>query len=233
MALRGAGAISECAGACPPLWLPCWPAVCRTRLSQPCLGNSMLVGAGKPRRDDIWHEMCWREKCQPPSSPSACEIIMTISDSPPLYASSIDALNALLQGEVAAEETYREAAAKVDDERSPNIHDNWDCHANRIPVLTRRITELGGTPSSSPGMWGSVERLTERGADMFSKDDVVLALESGEEQGLKNYRAAMQDLDPVSQQLVRKDLLPAQERTHRVMHSMKHASPVDPQHPQA
>jgi len=158
---------------------------------------------------------------------------MTISDSPALYANSIDALNALLQGEVAAEDTYREAAAKVDDERSPNIHDNWDCHANRIPILTRRITELGGTPTSTPGMWRSVERLIERGADMFSKDDVVLALESGEDQGLENYGAAMQELDPVSQQLIRKDLLPAQERTHRVMHAMKHASSVAPQHPRA
>lgn len=165
--------------------------------------------------------------------PSPNEFVMTISDSPPLYARSVDALKALLQGEVAAEETYREAAAKVDDERSAKIHDNWDCHANRIPVLTRRITELGGTPTSTPGMWRSVERLIERGADMFSKDDVVLALESGEDQGLENYRAAMQELDPVSQQLIRKDLLPAQERTHRVMHAMKHASSVAPQHPRA
>ncbi len=158
---------------------------------------------------------------------------MTLSDSPPLHARSIDALNSLLQGEIAAEETYREASAEVDDERAANIHDNWDCHANRIPVLTRRITELGGTPSSSPGMWSSFERLMERGADMFSKDDVILALESGEDHGLENYRAALNELDPLSQTLVRKDLLPAQERTHKVMHEMKNASPVVPQHPQA
>ena len=138
-------------------------------------------------------------------------------------STSIDHLNSLLRGELAAVETYDQVIQKFPDGPVSDLVENRTCHSNRIPVLTERVLQLGGTPASSSGGWGVLANLTEAGAKIFGKDAAISALELGEDEGLDDYRNSLAELDPVSAETVRRELLPAQERTHRRMSQLKHA----------
>jgi hypothetical protein len=60
-------------------------------------------------------------------------------------------------------------------------------------------------------------RAIEASASAFGDRAAVAALEEGEDHGLRDYRADMVKLDVRERELVIVQLLPQQERTHRVM----------------
>ena len=135
---------------------------------------------------------------------------------------SIEHLNALLRGELSAVETYDQVIAKFSDGPITDLMENRTCHNDRVRVLTKHITQLGGTPSTSSGSWGVLANLTQAGAKLFGLESAINALELGEDKGLDEYRTRFGHLDPASAEIVRTDLLPAQERTHRKMSRLKH-----------
>ena len=81
---------------------------------------------------------------------------------------------------------------------------------------------LRGRPSETSGAWGSFARLVEGGAKTFGDKAAISALEEGEDHGLKLYRNDVAKLDPVARTFIETDVLPAQERTHRALSSLKH-----------
>ncbi len=131
-------------------------------------------------------------------------------------------LNSLLRGELSATETYSQAIDKLRDEQIPALTENRTCHQDRLPVLRKRIVELGGNPDATSGMWGSFAKLVEGGAKLFGRDAAIAALEEGEDRGLSDYRDALGKVDPATRAIIEEDLLPAQERTHRRMSDVKH-----------
>ena len=136
---------------------------------------------------------------------------------------SVDALNELLRGEFSAVETYRQAIAKLGS--SPTRGQLEECHRSheqRVAKLRDQVRRLGGEPADGSGAWGAFARLVEGGATAFGERAAVGALEEGEDHGLKLYRDDLDKLDASSRQLVETDLLPAQERTHRAMSTLKH-----------
>lgn len=136
-------------------------------------------------------------------------------------SSAVSALNRMLQGELSAVATYNLGIKHLSQEYFPEFIQNRDCHLNRVPVLTRRITELGGTPETAGGVWVSFTKLVERGASLLGTDGVIAALEQGEDIGLKQYREDLDELDGESLRLVINDLRPAQDRTHARMRDLK------------
>lgn len=135
---------------------------------------------------------------------------------------SVDALNELLRGEISAVETYRQAIDKLGG--SPTRGQLEGCrqsHEQRIAKLREQVTRLGGQPETESGAWGAFARLFEGGAKAFGERAAVAALEEGEDHGLKLYRTDLEKLDAASRTLVETDLLPAQERTHRDMSTLK------------
>lgn len=130
------------------------------------------------------------------------------------HAASIDRLNTLLRGELAAVETYDQVLLKFPDCPVSELLENCTCHRNRVPVLTERVHQLGGMPATTAGSWGVLANLTEAGAKILGKDAAISALELGEDRGLDDYRKCLEELDPISAETVRRDLLPDQERTH-------------------
>lgn len=137
---------------------------------------------------------------------------------------SIDTLNGLLRGELSAIETYEQAInLTYQDAHGPIavLEENRQCHHGRVPVLNARISELGGIPTGSSGAWGVFAGVIEGGARLFGRDAAIAVLEEGEDRGLADYRGALDNLDAISAEIVRSDLLPAQERTHSRMSLLK------------
>lgn len=135
---------------------------------------------------------------------------------------SVEVLNGFLRGELSAVETYRQALEKLNG--SPNRTPLEECrrsHEERVAKLRAQIGQAGGQPAQDSGAWGAFARLVEGGAKAFGERAAVVALEEGEDHGLKLYRDDLEKLDPASRRLVESDLLPAQERTHRSLSTLK------------
>jgi hypothetical protein len=129
---------------------------------------------------------------------------------------SVDALNDLLRGEVAAVEAYRRVLDRLGN--SPTRGPLQDCrwsHAQRIAKLREQVMSLGGAPARDSAPWAAFARLFE-GA-VSGERDAVAALAEGEDQGVQLYQDALDGLDGPSRKLVETELLPAQEWTYRVM----------------
>jgi len=135
---------------------------------------------------------------------------------------SVDALNGFLRGEISAVETYRQAIEKLRNSSARSqLEDCRRSHEQRVSKLREQVTRLGGEPAEGSGPWGAFARLVEGGAKAFGESAAVAALEEGEDHGLKLYRGDLDKLDPTTRQLVEGDLLPAQERTHQYMSTLK------------
>jgi hypothetical protein len=135
---------------------------------------------------------------------------------------TVNALNGFLRGEISAVETYRQAIEKLG--AGPTQVQLEDCrrsHEQRVAKLREQVARLGGEPAKDSGAWGSFARLVEGGAKAFGEKAAVAALEEGEDHGLKLYRDDLDKLDATARQLVESDLLPAQERTHQFMSTLK------------
>ncbi|HEX3132121.1 MAG TPA: DUF2383 domain-containing protein [Planctomycetota bacterium] len=132
-------------------------------------------------------------------------------------ARTIETLNGLLKGEIAASETYTQAIRKMNDQRVVPLQDSLDCHARRAVALHSRIIALGGTPAQGSGVWGTFARLVEASAAFLGHEAAIAALEEGEDHGLRDYRAALATVDGRTRAWLEEDLLPAQIRTHAVM----------------
>jgi hypothetical protein len=135
---------------------------------------------------------------------------------------TVNALNGFLRGEISAVETYRQAIEKLG--AGPTQLQLEDCrrsHEQRVAKLREQVARLGGEPAKDSGAWGSFARLVEGGAKAFGEKAAVAALEEGEDHGLKLYRDDLDKLDATARQLVESDLLPAQERTHQFMSTLK------------
>ena len=137
--------------------------------------------------------------------------------------SSIDHLNSFLRGEISAVETYRMALDKLD-ANSPargELVANLASHEDRVQMLRSAILQLGGEPATSSGPWGVFAKAVEGGARLFGDKTAIAALEEGEDHGLKDYKADLDDIDGEHRVLVTGRLLPLQEMTHRRMSSLK------------
>lgn len=138
--------------------------------------------------------------------------------------SSIDRLNSFLRGEISAVETYQMALAKID--HISTVRDellvNLKSHQDRVMMLQDAIRELDGEPAIDSGAWGTIAKNVERSASAFGEKAAVVALEEGEDHGLTDYnRDNLDDLEDRERQLVTDRLLPAQQRTHDRLSSLK------------
>lgn len=135
---------------------------------------------------------------------------------------SVSHLNSLLRAEISAVETYQQAIPKVTTSKNELVECERS-HRQRVERLKGRILQLGGTPASGSGVWGSVAKLIEAGAKILGEKAAIAALEEGEDRGIKDYKGDMSDLDPDSKRLVEEELFPAQQKTHRAMSTLKHS----------
>ncbi|HEX3133312.1 MAG TPA: DUF2383 domain-containing protein [Planctomycetota bacterium] len=135
-------------------------------------------------------------------------------------ATAIETLNSLMRGELAAVQTYRHAVERLGSDAPMDLTTCMQSHDQRATLLAEHITLAGGTPVSGSGLWGAFARVVEGGAALIGPRALYAALEEGEDQGLTDYRAALDRVDGLGLKLVRIDLLPEQIRTHGLMSSL-------------
>lgn len=140
-----------------------------------------------------------------------------------METNQVDTLNELLRGEISAVETYRQALEKLSS--SPVSSELEVCqrsHEERVRKLREQVVRLGGKPEEKSGPWGAFARLVAGSAKALGEKATIAALEEGEDHGLELYRKDMSRLDAASRALIEADVLPAQERTHRAVSTLKH-----------
>jgi uncharacterized protein (TIGR02284 family) len=135
---------------------------------------------------------------------------------------SVDVLNSFLRGEISAVETYRQALEKVERPQiRTQLQDCMQSHAQRVTLLSEQIRTLGGTPSTSSGVWGTFAKVVEGGAKTLGEKAAIAALEEGEDHGRNDYRRDLDKLDVATRQVVQTHVVPEQQRTHDAMSALK------------
>ena len=137
---------------------------------------------------------------------------------------SIDTLNSFLRGEISAVETYRQAIDRLtDNPLRYQLKECLDSHTMRVDSLRQRVQELGGTPSTSSGMWGTFARMIEGSAAMLGEKATIAALEEGEDHGKNDYQRDLDQLDYETRSWFTSRIQPEQERTHDQLSALKKA----------
>lgn len=136
---------------------------------------------------------------------------------------SIDQLNSFLRGEISAVETYQMALKKLDQISTARdeLLVNLKSHQDRVMWLQDAIVALGGKPAEGSGPWGAFAKAVEGAAKVMGDKIAVAALEEGEDHGLKDYKADIDNLDAQSRHLVMAKLLPQQQLTHDRLSALK------------
>ena len=88
-------------------------------------------------------------------------------------------------------------------------------------MIRQRIVELGGEPSDSSGVWGVWAQTVQGTYTLFGGDmGGVRALREGEEHGVAEYEAALNEVDAESVRLIQEQLLPGQRRHLQVLDAL-------------
>src|SRR5688500_4016587 len=101
---------------------------------------------------------------------------------------TVDQLNSMLRGEIAATETYQQALAKVgaepgaDELRSIHVD-----HRETANEFRQHVHQHGGKPDQDSGAWGAFAKAVEGSAKVFGDTAALKALKEGEEQGISSY----------------------------------------------
>jgi len=128
---------------------------------------------------------------------------------------SVEQLNSLLRGEISAKETYAQAIERLGIEGRNEVEVLREIareHTGAVERLRDAVRLAGGTPAESSGVWGAFARAVEGTAKALGDKAAIKALKEGEEHGLKDYREAVDDVNPDARQIIVADLIPAQER---------------------
>jgi uncharacterized protein (TIGR02284 family) len=138
------------------------------------------------------------------------------------HEQSVDVLNSFLRGEISAVETYRQALEKIEKPQvALQLQDCMQSHKQRVTLLSDQIRTLGGTPSTSSGVWGTFAKAVEGSAMTFGEKAAIAALEEGEDHGRNDYRRDVNKLDASSRQIIQERVLPEQQRTHDTLSALK------------
>lgn len=134
----------------------------------------------------------------------------------------VDHLNSFLRGELSALETYDQVLEKAE---SPSVRndliENRASHARRVELLSAKVRELGGEPSSDSGAWGAFARAMAGGAKVFGLSSAIGVLEEGEDHGVNDYARDLSDLSPATRGFVQSRIAPEQRATHDHLSRLK------------
>jgi len=120
-------------------------------------------------------------------------------------------LNSLLRGEISATETFNQALEKFAGRpEEADLRQMRDDHREAANTLRHHVRDHGGQPSHGSGWWGGWAKLVEGAAKAFGHAAALKALKEGEEHGIKEYKAALDDRDVAEdcKQLIRGQLMP-------------------------
>jgi uncharacterized protein (TIGR02284 family) len=136
---------------------------------------------------------------------------------------TLDTLNTLLRGEIAATETYQQALEKLgNDPHAMNLRQIHVDHREAANELREHVRMHGGKPDQSSGAWGAFAKLVQGTATIFGTPAALKALKEGEEHGKSDYEGAIQDeeMPPECRTLIASKLLPQTESHIATLHRL-------------
>lgn len=109
-----------------------------------------------------------------------------------------DDLNSCLRGELAAIETYRQALDKSrsqygSDPKFQQLEKMLRDHEQAATELQSLVRQKGGEPDTDSGAWGAWSNTVMGTARLLGDRAALKALKEGEESGIKQYRALLDD----------------------------------------
>ncbi len=109
-----------------------------------------------------------------------------------LSTSATHIVNDMLQGELAATETYQQALAQIENEAgAEGLRRAQVEHRDAANRLRQFVHEFGGKPSQSSQTWGAFAKAVEGVAKLFGNTAALKALKAGEERGAATYEEAL------------------------------------------
>lgn len=125
-------------------------------------------------------------------------------------AKAAEAVNALIQDELAAVESYRLAVGRVHGPAIAELRRLENEHEKAAALLQQAVAERGIEPAITAGARGVWSRLVEGAASLLGEDQALRALKEGEEHGVRDYERALGDAALFSdvRALIQSDLLP-------------------------
>jgi demethoxyubiquinone hydroxylase (CLK1/Coq7/Cat5 family) len=135
---------------------------------------------------------------------------------------TVDKLTECLRGELSAVETYDMALKHVKhNEAQSTLRQIRDNHDRRVRMLRERLRSAGAEAPTTAGVWGAFAKVVQAGADLLGERAATAALEEGEDRGLKMYSEGLDRCDADTQNFIRVQLLPEQQKTHMMCRSIK------------
>lgn len=137
----------------------------------------------------------------------------------------IDQLNAFLEGELSAVETYRQCIQKIDDSVvAMQLRRLQTSHQQRAMMLTQKILAMGGSPAKDSGVWGAFAKLVEGGAALLGESAAITTLGAGEDHGKKLYTREVTELSPDARDFVEHYIIPEQHMTRDALSELQRRS---------
>ncbi len=124
---------------------------------------------------------------------------------------TIATCDTLLRGELAAIETYSQAIHKFpEDARMGCLNSIRKDHLSSAAALRKLVTDAGGSPSTTSGLWGDFAMVLEAGAALIGESPALAILKRGEQHGVSEYEAAMAnpELPDAAKLIIGNELLP-------------------------
>jgi len=138
------------------------------------------------------------------------------------HEASTGKLQELLRAELSAVETYELALENV---AHVGLHHALQeilaSHAHRVERLRSRIGRLGTEPVVSSGVWGTITKALQEGADLLGDRAAIAVLEQGEDRDLARYNGDFATCDARTWKFIESELLPAQQHTHELCRALK------------
>lgn len=127
----------------------------------------------------------------------------------------IHTCNAMLRGELSAIEAYTQVINKFClDAENYILEDIRANHLANAESLRHLVGKFGEKPATSSGPWGSFAATIEGVATLFGESAAIMALQHGEEHGIRQYEKALHndELSETVKELIRNTLMPAQRK---------------------
>jgi hypothetical protein len=138
----------------------------------------------------------------------------------------IQSINSLLQNELSAMETYKQALDKFREQTALGDMDFlmsfYEEHKAAVCSLRGKIQQLGGISAQDSGAWGTWAKLVMAGANVLGKQAAIKVLREGELAGSEDYKNALLDHELPSgiRSLIENKLLPTQQRHMRTLNQL-------------
>lgn len=116
----------------------------------------------------------------------------------------IDTLNELLKGELMAINIYEKVKGIQQDEQVSDMFKKFEeDHQRHAEKLSQRIIELGGEPKEGTGLAGIMADISSIFKSLRGPEEIMKQVYSGEDKGIHAYEDRIDEIDPVSQEIVR------------------------------